>query len=294
MPIPKRSKIGFCDYSAGDLNYVIGCTPASVGCANCYARRIYKTFGKDFSKVTIYPEKLERLRKWQPKPPYKRGPGSRPLAFPVDMGDLFHKEVSEDFILRAFWTMQYRHDIDWLVFTKRAIRMRRLLQFWDSGDQGPYHPAENIWLIVSVENRDNLWRIDELVRTPAAVRGVSLEPMLEPMDLSPWLLQCECGARPYADHRESWRYIGPERHHHHGYPVGHVRAEASPLFDWIIIGGESGPKRKRRPFEERWAWDIRDQGQYAGIPVFLKQASGIGPGVPLLSRDGEAVKEWPR
>lgn len=274
MPTPKRSKIGFCDYSGGDLNVCIGCTPISAGCANCYAQRIYKHFGKDFSKVTIYPEKLDRLARWQPKPPYKRGPGSRPLAFPVDMGDLFHKDVNEGFILRTFWTMQDRSDIDWLVFTKRAVRMRRLLRFWNSGNQGPYHPAENVWLIVSVENEDNLWRIDELVRTPAAVRGVSLEPMLGPVDLGPWLYPYTV-SRP-TDHSAKRLLMGTRPNDLH----------------WIIIGGESGPKR--RPFEERWAWDVRDQGREAGIPVFLKQGSGIGPGVPLLGRNGEVVKEWPR
>lgn len=178
MPTPKRSKIGFCDYSAGDLNFVIGCTPASAGCANCYARRIYDHFGKDFSKVTIYPEKLARLAKWQPKPPYKRGPESRPLAFVVDMGDLFHEEVPHYFIQEFLDEVVYgRLDIDWQVLTKRPRRMWREIQIWyrrmavlSDEAYSRWNPLPNLWLGVTVEDEDNLWRIDELLKTPAAVR----------------------------------------------------------------------------------------------------------------------------
>ena len=180
MPAAKHSSIGWTDFSGGDLNFICGCTKISPGCQGCYARRIYKRFGKDFSKVTVYPDKLERLLTWQPQPPYKRGPGSRPMAFPVDMGDLLHEEVPDWFIFRAFQVMSARADIDWLVLTKRARRMRRLL--------GMQHRAENIWLGVSVESPDYLWRIDELLKTPAAVRWISYEPALAPIDITPYLL----------------------------------------------------------------------------------------------------------
>ncbi len=264
MPAPKRSKIGFTDYSAGDLNFVLGCTPISAGCEHCYARRLYKTFGKDFSQVTIYPEKLEHLLKWQPKPPYKRGLGSKPLAFVVDMGDLFHDHVPDEFIQQAFDTMADRSDVDWLVLTKRAMRMRMLLMDWCS--------TENVWLGVSVENEDNLWRIGELMDTPldvpATMRWISLEPMLGPIDLTS--VCCRDG-----DH------LGTDLYNL-GLDVG---------IDWVVIGAESGPKR--RPFKKEWAWDVLDQCREAGIPVFLKQDSGRGPSVPLLDRQGREVKEWP-
>ena len=267
MPAPKRSNIGYCDFSGGDLNFVLGCTPVSSGCEQCYARRIYERFGKDFSKVTAYSSKLRRLERWllaKRPPSYKRGPDSRPLAFVCDMGDLFHKDVSEDFILRAFWAMQYRDDIDWLVLTKRAKRMRRSLRRWNSGNQGPYHLAPNIWLGVTVENEANLWRIDELLKTPAAVRWVSLEPMLEAIYLRPYL--------PHYPRLFSERY---------GY---------KHYLDWVVVGAESGPNR--RPFQKEWAWDVLDQCREAGVPCFLKQDSGPRPGVPLLDREGNEVKEW--
>jgi len=195
MPAPKRSAIGYCDYSGGDLNFVLGCTPVSAGCANCYASRIYERFGKDFSKVTIYPDKLKRLTKWQPKPPYKRGPGSRPLAFICDMSDLFHQDVPSLFILSAFEIMEERRDIDWLVLTKRPKRMIEVL--WREGWWSHGHTPPNVWLGVSVENENAAWRIVGLRETPAAVRWVSFEPMLGPID-------------PRALRGISWCVIGAE------------------------------------------------------------------------------------
>jgi len=271
MPAPKRSKIGFTDYSAGDLNFVLGCTPISAGCEHCYARRIYDMFGKDFSKVTIYPDKLKRLLNWQPKPPYKRGPGSRPLAFVVDMGDLFHEDVPTDFIAYAFNVMGQRKDIDWLVLTKRAVRMQALLEYWW---KPKYGPAFNIWPGVTIEDEDNLWRIRYLLNTPAAVRWVSLEPMLEPVSL-----------RPHPDfsdkgHGRAWL----------GRDCGN--AAHSKGLDWVVIGSESGPNL--RPFQKEWAWKTLDVCRELKVPVFLKQDSGLRPGVPLLDRKGNEVKEWPR
>jgi len=263
MPAPKRSKIGYCDYSGGDLNVVLGCTPVSAGCANCYARRIYERFGKDFTQVTVYPEKLERLLKWQPKPPFKRGPGSRPLAFVCDMSDLFHADVPRTFILIAIEIMEKRGDIDWLLLTKRPKRMSEVL--WRLGWWSHGHTPANIWLGVTVENEDNLWRIDELLKTPATVRWVSLEPMLGPIELG------LIGTIP-KDISPSYRLVGD-------------------WIDWIVIGAESG--LNGRPFEKEWAWDVLDQCREANVACFLKQDSGARPGVPLLDREGREVKEWP-
>lgn len=276
MPAPKRSKIEFTDYSAGDLNFVLGCTSISTGCEHCYARRVYEMFGKDFSKVTVYPDKLKRLLKWQPKPPYKRG--SRPLAFVVDMGDLFHEDVPTSIIRQFLQVVSKRQDIDWLVLTKRPGRMRvaltglySLASFVWPGST-PFAPLPNLWFGVTVENEDNLWRIEELLKTPAAVRWVSYEPALGPVDFSPYLgpVHVDSLGVPPRDNWDYWR---------NG-------------LDWLVIGGESGPNR--RPFKKEWAWDVLEVGRREGVPVFLKQDSGPHPGVPLLDREGNQVKEWPK
>lgn len=272
MSPPRRSKIGYTDYSGNDLNFVLGCTPVSEGCRFCYSKAIYDRFGKDFSQVTVYPEKLERLLKWQPKPPYKRGPGSRPLAFVVDMGDLFHEDVPDDLIYRFLDVAHDQCDIDWLVLTKRAKRMSSLMGL----RAGHLRALPNIWLGVTVEDKDNLWRLDELRRTPAAVRWVSLEPMLEPIALRSWLICNACGGTG------DWDFMG--------CPVC-LGAGRGGGIDWVIIGAESGPNR--RPFKKEWAWDVLDQCGEAGVACFLKQDSGLRPGVPLLDRDGKEVKQFP-
>ncbi len=277
----RTSKIAYCDYSGGILNFVLGCTPVSAGCANCYVRRIYDRFGKDFSKVTVYPEKLKRLLMWQPKPPYKRGPGSKPLAFVVDMGDLFHEEVPS-YLIQEFLDVAYeRSDIDWLILTKRSERMCQEIRRWyqeaEFASEAAYNrwqPLPNLWPGVTVEDEDNLWRVRDLLNTPAALRWVSMEPMLGPIDMEPYLGPVHVdslGVRP----RNNWDYWRPG-------------------LDWLIIGAESGPDRKRRPLKWDWAWDVVDVGRREGVPMFLKQDSGPGPGVPLLGRDGNEVKEWPR
>ena len=94
MTVP-RSNITWTDFSGGDANFAIGCTKVSPACAHCYAEAIIKRAGRDFSEVRTYPEKLRRLQTWKFKDdgaPFRRGPGSRPLCFPVDMGDLFHRK----------------------------------------------------------------------------------------------------------------------------------------------------------------------------------------------------------
>jgi protein gp37 len=76
----RRSDIGWCDYSGGDLNFVIGCTPKSEGCAHCYGFRWAARAGRDFTEIRTYPQKLGRLwrAKWSPNGrPYRRGPGSK-------------------------------------------------------------------------------------------------------------------------------------------------------------------------------------------------------------------------
>lgn len=280
MSPPRRSKIGYTDYSGNDLNFVLGCTPVSEGCRFCYGKAIYDRFGKDFSKVTIYPEKLKHLLKWQPKPPYKRGPGSRPLAFVVDMGDLFHEEIPHYFIQEFLDEVVYgRLDIDWQVLTKRPRRMWREVQIWyrrmavlSNKAYSRWNPLPNLWLGVTVEDEDNLWRIRHLLNTPAAVRWVSYEPALSPIDLTPYLPVS-------APHFEDM-----------GFPRT-ATVLRQRFLSWIVIGAESGPNR--RPFKKEWAWDIVDRWRKIGLPVFLKQDSGLRPGMPLLDREGRAVKEWP-
>ena len=82
-----RSTIGWTDYSGGDANFIIGCTPASEGCRNCYAQGWARRFDRDFANVTLYPSKARSLAKFKPSGTFKRGPGSKPTVFVCDLSD---------------------------------------------------------------------------------------------------------------------------------------------------------------------------------------------------------------
>lgn len=283
MPV-KQSAIGWTDYSGNDLNFVAGCTPISAGCQNCYGRAIYERFGLDFGKVTIRPDKLERLARAKfPYPSPKRGAPHCPMAFVCDTGDLFHEAVPADFIADAFAVMSWRKDVIWQVLTKRPERFESVLYGQDGGwylGGGDYF--RNIWIGTTVENQKTAnERLPHLLEMAANgwTTFVSVEPMLEPMALSPYLM-CEQRAGELKEPRKGT--IG-------GQPYRAARIR--PGLDWVIAGGESGPHR--RPFDAAWAVALYEQCREAGIPFFYKQGSSLRPGLDDELPGYGRVKEWP-
>jgi protein gp37 len=266
----KVSTIGWTDYSGGALNVVTGCTPVSEGCANCYARAICERFGKDHSKVEMHPDKLARLARARFGKPVRlpngateyvsfKHEGHKPMCFLCDTGDLFHEDVPASFIVDTLLMMADRDDVTWQVLTKRPERMRSIVELVLGGTD----PLPNVWLGVTAENqRAADERIPVLLDTPAAVRFVSVEPMLEAVNLYPAF----CGYQP-----PSWG-AGPDIH-------------------WVICGAESGPNR--RPFDVAWAVDLYEQCANSYVPFFGKQASALRPGVPLVLPGYGVVQEWP-
>lgn len=265
----KTSAISWTDYSGGVLNFVRGCTPVSEGCTNCYARAIYDRFGRDFSQVICDEENLDKLAIMRfPLYSPKREVPHRPMAFVCDTGDLFHEEVPYAFQYNALFTMRARSDVTWIVLTKRPERMREMLK-----DKQPL--PSNVWLGVTAENQRRAdERIPILLDTPAAVRFVSVEPMLEHIDLS----YCK-----YHEYSPTYctQCTGHE-HLCHGWLDG---------IDWVICGAESGPKR--RPFDVSWALNLYEQCREAGVPFFAKQDSDLRPGKPLVLPGHGVVHEWP-
>lgn len=192
-------------------------------------------------------------------------------VFVCSMSDLFHPNVPVWAIHQVFGVMAMCKSMTFYVLTKRPRRMNSVL-FGEEGDYylggGDYHL--NIRLMVSVENQR--WadeRIPELLKCWRGPNGVSVEPMLEPVDLRPWMMD----GMPHDHHPKYKRYE---------YPTG--------ALSWVIAGGESGPRR--RPFDVAWAEDLYEQCKAAGVPFFGKQNSGLRPGVPLLIH-GQEVKQWP-
>lgn len=286
----KTSNISWTDYSGQDLNFVSGCTPVSEGCQNCYARAIYKRWGRDHSIVTAHEDKLHRLARAKfPEHSPKRGEWHRPMAFVCDTGDLFHESVPEDFIMHTLEVMESRPDVIWQVLTKRAARMRDIVRMGAPGGL----LRGNIWLGVTAENQQRAdERIPILLDTPAAVRFVSVEPCLSAVDLRPYLWRYGTYTETaYITHDEALDMGDAELE---GIPIdGPAQEQWSPdgRLSWIIAGAESGPHR--RPFDVAWAVDLYEQCKDAGVAYFYKQGSALKPGqhdeLPGLG----VVHEWP-
>jgi protein gp37 len=159
------------EWTEATWNPVTGCDKVSPGCKHCYAevmaRRLEAMGQPNYSngfRVTLHPHMLERPLSWR-----------RPqMVFVNSMSDLFHKDVPLSFIQEAFATIQRAHWHTFQVLTKRAERLEEL---------APALPwSENLWMGVSVEREDYLYRIEHLRRVPARVRFLSLEPLLGPLD----------------------------------------------------------------------------------------------------------------
>lgn len=163
-----RSKI---EWTESTWNPVTGCTKISPGCKNCYAERMSKrlqamgqpNYVNGFEPV-IHENMLNHPLKW--KKPQR--------IFVNSMSDLFHEDIPDEFILKVFDVMKQAHWHWFQVLTKRAERLSAL------NHKLPW--AENIWMGVTVENQDCVYRIEHLKRTNASVKFLSMEPLLTPIN----------------------------------------------------------------------------------------------------------------
>lgn len=310
------------EWTDATWNPVTGCAKVSQGCKHCYAEREWPRMtklvpayaGRDFTDVRTHGDRLDQPIRW----------AKRRMIFVNSMSDLFHPEVPDDFIDSVFgvmWACLYgRNEQDGHIFqvlTKRAERMLDYFKtdrreewaraavnhgggidpdgLWDQtmNYEGP-HPR--IWLGVSVEDQAAAdERIPLLLETPAAVRWISAEPLLGPVDLSRWIeptLECAaCSAQYGLDEKvldgdgyhwgaDKCARCGNENIM--GTVWGHKAAEEGCpdgqeldqwdhgyKLHWVVAGGESGPKA--RPMHPDWARSLRDQCQAAGVPFIFKQ-----------------------
>jgi protein gp37 len=148
---------------------------------------------------------------------------------------------------------------------------------------------DSVWLGVSVEDQQRAdLRIPALLETPAAVRWVSAEPLLGPVDIRPWLPWWRvCGACNGAVPFASLRPDLQQRHRREGHPT----VVSSTGLDWVVAGGESGPGA--RPMEWDWARSLRDQCQQAGVPFLFKQAGSVLAREWGGSGKGGDPAQWP-
>jgi protein gp37 len=209
------------EWTDATWNPVTGCDKVSPGCKFCYAERMAKRLQgmgmhnyRNGFKLTLQPQSLTLPLKWKnPK-----------IVFVNSMSDLFHADIPISYLQKVFDIMRRAHWHQFQVLTKRADYLSEI--------SNKIEWPDNVWMGVSVENQDYLWRIDLLRQTDAKIKFLSLEPLLGPL------------------------------------PHLNLRG-----IDWVIVGGESGPKA--RPIRQSWVVDIRNQCLKTEVPFFFKQWGGF-------------------
>lgn len=209
------------EWTEATWNPVTGCSKVSAGCLNCYAERMafrlqamgQANYRNGFA-VNCHPQMLDIPKRWK-KPR---------LIFVNSMGDLFHEEVPFSFLQDCFAVMNDTPQHTYQLLTKRSARLLQLACDlpWPS----------NLWMGVTVESQAEVRRVEHLRQVPAAVRFLSIEPLLS--------------------------------------PIKQLDLEG---IDWVIVGGESGPKA--RPMKEQWVLAIRDLCLQEGVAFFFKQWGGV-------------------
>lgn len=234
-------------------NPITGCSPISTGCENCYARRMANRlrgrFGypKDdpFKPATHHGfDKLNQPLKW-----------SKPRRiFVCSMGDLFHDKVQLYDQLDIWRVVEECYQHTFLMLTKRPERMK-----WFFDKMNKWGMLPNLWLGVTVEHPDCLHRINDLLQIPAAVRFVSVEPMLERIKIKESLrikVPDLCFSETYLQRKAIYRELG--------IPKLIIKG-----IDWIIAGPETGPRA--RECKPEWIEDLYEQCKAAGVPFFDKR-----------------------
>jgi len=297
-------------------NPVRGCSKVSAGCTNCYAMKQAHRFsgpGQPYEGLThvvkgkgpqwtgavrTVPEMLERPLRWR-KP--RR-------VFVNSMSDLFHPDVPDEFVDQVFAVMALTPQHTYQILTKRPERMAHY--FLPIGQTNrsdwvwvqmasilnrhrlayPEWPLPNVWLGTSVEDQAAAdERIPHLLRCPAAVRFLSCEPLLGPVDLRK-LTKGDYTAHP----------AGAEVYTLEGmYAIPDHDWDAPGRIDWVIPGGESGPGA--RPCDVEWIRGLVQQCRAAGVAPFVKQlgaeaytSDGLGPQfLDLRDPKGGDPSEWP-
>lgn len=277
-------------------NPVTGCSKVSEGCRNCYAEALSLRYGRSekpwaaqyaAENVVLHPDRLTVPLTW--KQPAR--------CFVNSMSDLFHEQVPDELIDQIVAIMANTPQHTYQILTKRPERMARYFEHLTSqvtlfidrtGGLPKVHemerqrvdsgarcwPLPNVWLGTSVENQavaDE--RISYLMAAPAAIRFLSCEPLLGRVTLGQWI------DGVYVN------WLTGE------YPDGDRTKRVADGLDWVIVGGESGPRH--RPMDLPAALDIVDQCKAASVAVYVKQDSGQYPGRQGRIPDAYWLHEFP-
>lgn len=256
------TKIEWCEET---WNPCVGCTKCSPGCEHCYAERMaYRLFcmgNKKYENVVNgITTSTQHRSNWSGQIYCDSESLDQPLhwrkprrIFVCSMSDLFHEKVPFEFIDDVFERVWDCPQHTFLVLTKR---LQRAKEFYSIATEYHRIPKGNLWLGVSISTQKEAdEKIPILLEIPAAVRFISFEPLLESI--------------PKFDY-----YIN-------NYTTGHLESQ----IHWVIVGCESGPKR--RPCKLEWIRDIAKQCKNAGVACFVKQ-------IPINGKVNHNPAEWPR
>jgi protein gp37 len=265
------------------------CEHATTGCEHCYAEGFNKRLGTglpfkpghlDQGDVELFLDEnmLTQPLRW--KKPRK--------VFVGSMTDLFGRFVSDEWLHKIFAVMALTPQHTYQVLTKRSDRMRDYFQpgreqlhtRWlfaarealdgtvaGGGSIPDGFPLRNVWLGVSTERQKEAdERIPDLLATPAAVRFVSAEPLLGPIDLTRIMRRATDDDWTYCDNALT------------GFRAHKCGGSNGPSLDWVIVGGESG--KDARAMHPAWARSIRDQCHATNVAFFFKQWGEWAPSTP--------------
>lgn len=302
------------EWADATVNAINGCSVTSPGCTNCYAMKQAHRFDVRRGLTT----KTKGGMVWTGEVSLNEKALLQPLAWKRPRrifwnahGDTFHDAVPDEWIDRVMavcaLTPQHTH----MILTKRSKRMREYFSAvpqprWidpmkalakDFPRPEIVHPKSggvllsttnsalaNVWLGVSVEDQTRAdERIPDLLATPAAVRFLSCEPLLGPVNLNGIQAPRYCEEDAEVD----WRFNCLSNGDYYWYDCGDGYTDCGDgpyrehHIDWVIAGGESGPGA--RPMHPDWARSLRDQCAAAGVPFHFKQWGEWGQAFPKPS-----------
>ena len=268
-----NSKIEWTDHT---FNPWIGCTKVSPACDHCYAevstpsRTLGVTWGAGQPRRRTSDANWALPERWNAQAEaFHAQHGRRQRVFCASLADVFDNEVDPQWRHELFALIKATPNLDWLLLTKRIGNASKLV------DPSAFEACPNIWLGATICNQEEADRdIPKLLAVPARVRFLSIEPLLERVNLHPWL--CKHGDASKPEQRmSSWCT-----------PAGQLH--------WVIVGGESG--HQARPMHPDWARSLRVQCAVAGVPFLFKQ---WGEWLPMSHQTGGADPEqrqchiWP-
>lgn len=319
------------EWTDATWNIITGCSVVSPGCTNCYAMKLAGTRLRDHpsrrgltidskagpvwnGQVRVNAEWLDQPLRW-----------TKPRKiFVCAHGDLFHEGVTDDQLDKVFAIMALCQQHVFQVLTKRPARMREYMERLHRSQIERGHllaiapellddvaaeitathggsledtawPLPNVWLGVSVEDQVRAdERIPILLDTLAAVRWISAEPLVGPVNLG----AIQAPRYTPEDHETDWKFSCLETGDYYYFDCGDGFNEGGDgpyrkhRIDWVVVGGESG--HGARPMHPAWARDLRDQCAAAEVPFLFKQWGDWTPGENAQSTLGRTVQtaDW--